>query len=127
MTAHLYFALDLESHRIKISCSRGSFFSVCPVIRVRAFGKKVQFLGCLPVPEEAHDLELKRELQARFGDSHDEGDWFLLSQALKNYIQNETRGHVCELCAGDTVEEQEASRKAADAAFAKALKEGFLN
>lgn len=121
MTAYLYFALDLETRRIKIGCSRGTFFSTCPVTRVQAFGKKVQFLGCLPLPEGADDLGLKRQLQARFWDSRDEGDWFFLSQALKDYIQTETRGHVCWRCAGDTVEEREASNKAANAAVVEAM------
>jgi hypothetical protein len=121
MAAYLYFALNLETRRIKIGCTRGSFFSTCPVIRVRAFGEKVQFLGCLPLTEGADDLGLKRQLQARFEDSRDEGDWFFLSQALKDYIWTETRGHICELCAGETVEKQEALNKAANAAVAEAL------
>ena len=122
MTAYLYFALDVGTQRIKIGCSRGSFFSVCPVVRVRSFGEKVQFIGCIPLPDEADNLGLKRQLQARFGDSRDEGDWFFLSQALKDYIRAETRGHICELCAGETAEKRKALNEAANAAVQEAFK-----
>ena len=66
-------------------------------------------------------MGLKRQLQVRFGDSRDEGDWFFVSQALKDFIQGETRGHICELCAGETLEKQEELNNAANIAFAQAI------
>ncbi len=121
MSAYLYFALDLASQRIKIGCTRGSFFSTCPVTRVRALGEKVQFLGCIPLSEGSDDLQLKRELQSRFENAHEEGDWFQLSQALRDFIRGNTQGHVCSRCAGETMEKKTALNKAANEAVAKAL------
>lgn len=66
----------------------------------------MQFLGCVPLAESDDDLEIIKDLQSRFRDSHDGGHWFLLSEALQTYIQAETRGHVCSRCAGETVEEK---------------------
>jgi len=123
MTAYVYFALDLVTQRIKIGCSRGTYFSVCPVVRVRSLGEKVQFLGCLPLKQGARDWPMKRELHTKFSDSHDEGDWFFPSQALRDYIQAETRGHICELCAGETTGKRKASNSAANASVIPPLRQ----
>lgn len=114
MIAYVYFALDTNTQHIKIGCCKGTIMGTCPITRIRSLGKKVQFLGCVPVLDDV--LKAERGFHDRFRKSHVKGEWFRLSEELKVFIQTRTQGHVCERCAGDTIERRRADDQSASAA-----------
>lgn len=111
----IYFALDLRTQLVKIGCVRGSYFSNCPVTRVRQiatqFGHPLQLLGTLPLSNNQFDMDVERKLHLRFAATREDGEWFRLSEDMVKFIRTKLRGHICGICAGHTEEAWDARQR----------------